>query len=173
MAEETIRKPGYAPDDPNRQFGVAPKPNPPTVQRLPTAAQWVGKQIGNLTAVGETNYRAGITHPKKDPILAGIAAQGKYEAKMRDPAVLKMRETKLRKTNMDEWASMAERIGASNLVRGVTERQYKVERFVGAYAPKLESHLRTLDAMPDVTDADRERKVIENIRGLKKLKGTT
>jgi len=163
--------PGTPPPEGNRKFGDAPPPNPPVVQRLPTPAQWVAKQIGNLSAVGAANYSAGIVRPKKDPILAGIAAQGKYEAEMRKPEVLKRRETELRKTNMEEWAAMAERLGPARLVEGVTTRQYKVERFVGAYQPKLESHLRVVDALPDVTDADRERRMLENLRGLKKLKG--
>ena len=170
LTQETPQ-PGTPPPAGNRRFGEAPPPNPPTVQRLPTAAQWVAKQIGNLTAVGATNYAAGITRPKKDPIQAGIAAQAKYEAEMRKPEVLKRRETQLRKTNMDEWAAMAERLGTNRLVEGVTQRQYKVERFVGNYQPKLESHLRTIDALPDVTDGDRERRMIENLRGLKGLKG--
>lgn len=169
-SRETPR-PGTPPPEGNRRFGEAPPPNPPTVQRLPTATQWRDKQIGNLQAVGQTNYAAGITRPKKDPIAAGVAAQAKYEAEMRKPEVLKRRETELKKTSMDEWASMAERIGAGRLVEGVTQRVYKVERFLTGYVPKLESHLRTVDALPDVTDADRERRMLENLRGLKKLKG--
>ena len=167
---EGRRPVGVAPDHGPLNFGQAPPPNPPTIQRLPTAEQWVNKQINNLTAVGETNYREGITHPKKDPILAGIAAQGRYEAQMRNPEILKRRETALRRTNMDEWASMSERIGAGRLVAGVVERRYKVERFVGDYLPKLDRHLKELDTLPDVTDADRERRMLENLRGLKKLK---
>ena len=168
---ETPRQPGVPPPEGDRRFGEAPPPNPPTVQRLPTANQWVAKQVGNLSAVGQTNYAAGITRPKKDPIAAGIAAQGKYEAAMRKPEVLARRAEQLKKTNMDEWASMAERLGAGRLVEGVTQRQYKIERFVGNYVPKLEAHLRVVDALPDVTDADRERRMLENLKGLKKLKG--
>lgn len=163
--------PGHLPPQGERAFGEAPKPNPPQVQRLPTAEQWVGKQIRNLEAVGEQNYRDGITRPKRDPIQAGIAGQGAYETKMRDPEVLRRRADQLRKTNMDEWAALAESIGAPNLVRGVTARRFKVERFVGAYQPKLEQHLRTVDSLPNITDADRERRMVENLRGLKKLKG--
>ncbi len=159
-------------DASKRPWGEAPPANPPTVQRLPTAEQWVGKQLRNLQAVGEQNYREGITRPKKDPIQAGIAAQGAYEAKMRDPAVLKRREAGLRRTNSDEWASMSERVGAGRLVQGVTERQFKVERAVGALVGKLSTHLQRIDSMPNVTDADRERRMVENLRGLKAFKGT-
>lgn len=159
-------------DESHREWGVAPPPNPPTVTRLVAPADWVAKQIRNLSAVGEQNYREGITRPKRDPIQAGIAAQGAYEAKMRDPAVLKRREAGLRRTNSDEWASMAERIGASRLVSGVTERVFKVERAVTALHGKLSQHLQRIDAMPNVTDADRERRMVENLRGLRSIKGT-
>lgn len=165
--------PGHLPPQPQeRAFGEAPKPNPPVITRVIDPVDWVDKQITTLQAVGETNYRAGITRPKKDPIQAGIAAQGKYEAKMRDPEVLARRKTGLQRTNMDEWAAMAEELGARNLVPGVTARRYKIERFVAAYQPKLKAHLAKIDAMPDVTDADRERRMIENLKGLKALKGT-
>lgn len=154
-----------------RKFGEAPKPNPSTVQRILPPEQWVNKQITTLQQVGEANYLTGIRNPRKDPIKAGIAAQGKYEAKMKDPEVLKRRAKKLAQTNMDEWTAMAEKRGAGNLVSGVTDRQYKVERFVGKYHSLLKSHLDKIDAMPDVTDADREKKIIENLRGLRALKG--
>jgi len=166
------RAPGYPPPTPpDRAFGEAPPANPPVVQRVLDETAWVNKQIGNLEAVGEQNYRIGITMPKKDPIKAGIAAQPLYVRQMRDPAVLQRRVDSLEKTNMEEWASMAERVGAANLVRGVVERRYKVERFVGKYVPLLKTHLATIDRMPAVTDADMERRMIENRRGLKALKG--
>lgn len=159
-------------DESKRDWGAAPPANPPQVQRLPNPAEWVGKQLRNLQAVGETNYREGITRPRKDPIAAGIAAQGAYETKMRDPAVLKRRVTGLQRTNMEEWASMAERVGASRLVAGVIERQFKVERAVTSLHSKLGQHLQRIDAMPNATDADRERRMVENLRGLRAFKGT-
>lgn len=158
-------------DESQREWGAAPPANPPTVTRLLSEGEWVEKQLRALQAVGETNYREGITRPKRDPIQAGIAAQAAYEASMRDPNVLKRREAGLRQTNMEEWASMAERVGASRLVAGVVERRFKVERAIGSLRGRLAAHLQRIDAMPNVTDADRERRMIENLKGLKALKG--
>lgn len=162
---------GYAPPEGEHVWGEAPPPNPPVVQRLPTPQQWVEKQIGNLQAVGEQNYRAGITHPRKDPIQAGIAAQPKYEAEMRKPEVLARREVSLRKTNMDEWGVMAETVGAARLVEGVVRRRFKVERAVDARHRVTSAIVAKIDAMPDVTDADRERRMLENLRMLRASKG--
>lgn len=158
-------------NDPNREFGAAPAPNPPTITRVLDPVDWVEKQIKTLEAVGRENYLRGIKHPKKDPIKAGIAAQPKYEAKMKDPKVLARRAEQLAKTNMDEWAVMAETLGADKLVDGVVKRKHKVERFVAKFQPLLKAHLAKIDLMPDATEADREAKMLANKRGLQKLKG--
>lgn len=158
-------------NDPARAFGEAPAPNPAAVTRVLDPKDWVDKQIDTMTAVGRENYLRGIKHPKKDPIKAGIAAQGKYEAKMKDPKVLARRKSQLQKTNIDEWVAMAETLGADKIVDGVVKRRFKIERWVAKYQPMLKAHLATIDAMPDVTEADREAKMLANKRGLQKLKG--
>lgn len=158
-------------NDPERAFGEAPAPNPPTITRVLDPVDWVSKQIDTMTAVGRENYLRGVKHPKADPIKAGIAAQPKYEAKMKDPKVLARRKTQLMKTNMEEWAHMAETLGADKIVDGVVKRRFKIERWVAKYQPLLKGHLATIDAMPDVTEADREARMLANKRGLQKLKG--
>lgn len=159
-------------DASQRKWGEAPPANPPTVTRLIGAQEWVDKQINTLQAVGETNYRAGITRPKKSPTAAAIAAQPKYEQAMRDPNVLKRRETALRQTTDDIWASRTENIGAGRLVQGVVQRRDKVEKKVASYQSKLTAHLQKIDALPDVTDSDREQRMIQNLKGLRAMKGT-
>ena len=155
-----------------RGWGEEPPANPVTITRLVSPQDWVTKQIRNLQAVGETNYREGITRPKRSPIAAGIAAQPAYETAMRNPAVLARRAEALRKTNDEEWASRSERIGAPRLVSGVTDRIAKVERAVGSYHGRLSAHLQRIDQMPAITDSDRERRMVENLKGLRAMKGT-
>lgn len=167
--------PNPAPPGPDvnagREWGAAPVANPAVVSRVIDPATWVNKQIDTITAVGRQNYLTGVKNPRKNPITAGIAAQPKYEAKMRDPATLKRRVEGLQKTNMDEWVQMAETRGADNLVTGVVSRRYKIERAVGKLQPMLKDHLSKIDALPDVTSADREAKMIANKRGLEAMKG--
>lgn len=158
-------------DESARQWGEAPPPNPASVQRLPTKEQWVAKQLRNLQAVGEQNYREGITRPRKDPIQAGIDAQPAYENAMSRPEVRARRVTGLQKTNMAEWAAMSENVGAARLVAGVVDRRHKVERAVGELQVKLAAHLSRIDAMPNATDSDRERRMVENLKGLRAMKG--
>ncbi|MBW2559542.1 MAG: hypothetical protein JRE40_01680 [Deltaproteobacteria bacterium] len=141
------------------------------VKRLLSPEEWKKRQIDTLKSVGEANYKVGIASPKRDPIEAGIAAQDRYEAQMKKDEVLKRREEALKKTSMAEWYKYASELGAARLVDGVTKREAKVGDFVRAFQPLLLDHVNKIDALPDVTDSDRENRMVENLRGLKALKG--
>ncbi len=151
-------------------FGQYPPPNPPNVQRIPDVNAWVDKQQRGATTVGPQNYLDGIRTPRKDPIQAGIDAQPAYVAAMRDPAVLARRATALGRTNMNEWAAKAEAVGVSRYADGVVASKPKLQRGVQAYHDFLASHLANLDRMPSATTADRDRKVLANLQGLRGFK---
>ena len=141
------------------------------VRRVKSPDQWVADQIANVRAVGAQRYMTGVLNPKKDPIVAGIAAQPRYEAAMMNREVLQRRVSGLRKTNMQTWANMSVAVGAGRLAEGVELHRDKIESFVRGYAPALEAHLQVIDRLPNVTSADRNRKMIENVEGLRKMKG--
>jgi hypothetical protein len=144
---------------------------PITITRIPSPEDWRAKQVGNLKAVGEANYRAKIVKPKKDPILAGIEAEAKYANEMRRVIETKAREAGLRATSADEWLSYAESIGAGRLVEGVTKREPKIAKFLNKWQPLLKSHVDKLDTMPNATLAERKAKMLANVDGLVALHG--
>lgn len=141
------------------------------VKRILSPTEWADRQVKNLKAVGEDSYKVGIASPKKDPIQAGIDAQDRYEKMMKDDAVLARRKAALEKTNMAEWYKYSSELGAGRLVEGVEKRKAKVTAFVTAFQPQLLDHVSKIDALPDVSDKDREDRMLENLRGLKALKG--
>lgn len=133
--------------------------------------EWKDRQITTLKSVGEANYKVGIAKPRKDPIEAGIAAEEKYAANTKKAIDEGRRKASLQKTSMAEWYKYASDLGAGRLVDGVVKREAKVTKFVTTFHPMLVSHLGAIDAMDDVTDGDREQRMLENLRGLKALKG--
>ncbi len=141
------------------------------VQRILPADEWKKRQIETLKSVGARNYAQGISMPKKDPIEAGIQAQARYEEQMKKDEVLKRREAALKATNINEWYAYASDLGTNRLVEGVVKREKKVDKFVKGWQPLLLDHVSKIDELPDVTDADREERMLENLRGLKALKG--
>lgn len=143
----------------------------PTVTRILPPEEWKKRQLNSLKAVGEPNYRQGIERPKKDPIEAGIAAEDKWAARIKKAIEERRRAKALAMTNMQEWYNYANNIGAPRLVEGVIKREAKVDRFIRSWQPLLLDHVSKIDAMPAVTDQDMEARMLENLRGLKALKG--
>lgn len=141
------------------------------VTRILPPDEWRKRQIDTLKAVGQTNYSQGIARPKKDPIEAGIEAEEKWAARIREAIDEQRRKKALAATNMQEWFNYASQIGAGRLVEGVTKREAKVDRFVKAWQPILADHVAKIDQMPAVTDSDMEARMLENLRDLKALKG--
>jgi len=142
-----------------------------SVKRVLSPEDWRNRQINTLKSVGRANYLEGIKSPKDDPIAAGIRAQGRYEDQMKKDEVLKRRKSELEKTTMSEWYALTASIGPDKLVDGVVKREAKVSKFITAYQPLLTTHLGKIDGMANVSDSDREQRVLENLRGLKALKG--
>ena len=141
------------------------------IKRLLSPTEWADRQIETLKSVGRKNYEVGIAGPKDDPIAAGIRAQPRYVEQMSKAEVLERRKTALEKTDMATWYKYSKEIGAENLVKGVEKRKDKVTKFLGTWQPILKGHLDKIDALAEVTDSDRENKMLENLRGLKALKG--
>ena len=142
-----------------------------TVKRIISPEDWKKREIDNLKAVGRSSYLVGIKNPKADPIEAGKDAEDRYATATRKAIDEKARLHGLEKTDMSEWYKYASELGADKLVDGVVKREAKVDDFIKTFQPMLVSHLGKVDALPDVSDTDRENKMLENLRGLKALKG--
>ncbi|MEM2618913.1 MAG: hypothetical protein QW356_05465 [Candidatus Hadarchaeales archaeon] len=141
------------------------------VTRILPPDKWIERQIGNLKAVGEANFRTGISMPAKDPIVAGINAEPVYAAQVKLAIEQERRKKALMATNIDEWYSYAQNIGAPRLVEGVTKREKEVHDFVKPWNPILLEHLSKIDPMPTTTLKERIDKAVKNIEGLAALHG--
>jgi len=145
--------------------------NMATVTRILSPEDWKKRQLDTLKSVGETNYAVGIAKPKKDPIAAGIATEDKYASEVKKAIDAKSRKAALEKTSMAEWYKYSSELGKGRLVEGVTKREAKVTSFITTFQPMLTTHLAKIDALPEATDGEREARMLENLRGLKALKG--
>ena len=141
------------------------------VTRLLKPEDWIKRQVDTLKAVGEANYAVGIAAPKKDTIDEGIKAEDKYAAEVRKAIEERRREKALKTTNLAEWHQYSSTIGKPRLVEGVTKREKEVRDFVTPWQPRLLDHVGKIDVMPEVTDSEREARMLSNLRGLKALKG--
>jgi len=140
------------------------------VKRILDPETWKKRQLETLKAVGEANYSVGITFPKHDPIKKGIEKEKKYAQAMKKVIEEQRRKKGLEFTDISEWYAYSDKF-KGRLVEGVVIRENEVAKFVDGYNPILLDHLKKIDPMPDVTDREREEKMLENLRGLKAIKG--
>ena len=146
-------------------------PGRATIQRVLPPKEWKEKQIRNLRATGEANYKVGISYPKADPIQEAIKAKEVWFNQLKIAYDEGHFENALKASSIDEWFRYAMEIGAGRLVDGVTKREAEVVKFVEGFQPLLESHLAKIDAMPKTTLQERIQRAIANIEGLHALKG--
>ena len=83
----------------------------------------------------------------------------------------KRRAAGLKASSDQEWLTYAKELGAARLVEGVTKRKPEVDKFVNAWQPMLADHLAKIDPMSTTTFEERIEKAVQNMRGLKELKG--
>jgi len=134
------------------------------------AERWVSKQIARA-AVATEDFKAGVEAPDRDPIKAALDASAKRAAKVRESLEKKTWEAAMRKVSVDEWKKATLEKGADRFARGIEFAEPKIRKFVAAFQPKLQEIQNAVRALPDVTDADREKRMLENLRRLKALKG--
>jgi len=71
----------------------------------------------------------------------------------------------------DLYKTVVSQVAASAYDQAVRAKAPKYENFASRWAPLLASHVAKIRSMPDETDSQREARMLENLRGLKKLKG--
>ena len=69
----------------------------------------------------------------------------------------------------DQIITAAKKVGGAAWENGLTSREDKLRAAWDVLLPKLQSHVTRIKAMPNVTDADREKRMLENLRGMRQL----
>lgn len=147
-----------------------------TGSRVKSAEDWATKQIERSTAAG-ADWLRGVLSPKKHPIEAAIAADGKRKQKLAEAERAGSWLAAMRRVDVDEMYKTIEAIGQSAYEGGIAAREGKIRNKIGKLQPLVEALAKTIDAMPQDTDAQREARMIAAKRGMqdigKRLKGIT
>jgi len=136
------------------------------------AARMKRKWKGNLTAVGSKNYRDAIPEVAVNPMELAAKAAPLWADKLKKFIDSGLWPNIMNAIPKEVWSKITIDVGPGHLEDGVRVKGFKYDNFVDGWAPLLEAHLNDLNAkIPPVTDADRERRMIENRKGLMALKG--
>lgn len=136
-----------------------------------TAQQMVEKYTRGMAEGGKA-YIDGIASTDKDPIQLAIAAAPKYEARVMEAIRENRYAEGLAGTNKQQW-QQASKAGAQKFTQSATTAGAKFQRYATVAAPLLAQISQEVQAMPNITEADAEARMIENMRKMKQLKGIT
>jgi len=126
---------------------------------------WAAKQVKNAVAGGD-DWLKNSLKPKKVPSQAALAANDKRIDKLQQSITNKTWEGAMAKIDEDERLRTIEKRGARAFTSGVEDRSGKIEGVVKDLQPRVLALKKTLDAMPQKTDAEREAKMIAAKRGM-------
>lgn len=132
----------------------------PAKRRVKDAGRWAQQQIANATA-SSADWLDGVRNPARDPIQAAIDAKQKYLNNFAEAVKQDKWAKNLRKSSHSEIVAVAQAVGESGYTTGITARSAKIARVIGELQPLAQSVSDAIQAMPDATIADREKRLLE------------
>jgi len=134
--------------------------NPVTLgARVIDPAEWSKKQIDRAKASGD-EWLKRVMKPRKLPTDAAIAADGKRKDRLAESERQGKWLAKMKKVDVDEMYKTIQNVGSAGFVNGIAAREHKVNRVVAELQPMVAAAAATIDAMPQATDGDREKRLI-------------
>lgn len=137
------------------------------------SAQEVAAKWTQRTAAAAPDYAKGVANTDKDPTALAIAAGPRLLTNFTQAFNSGKWANSLRRVGKQGWQSAVAAKGESNFANGVAAAQSKVET---AFAPLLafESNLQnTINSMPNLTDVDRENRMLAWVRGMRTYRRAT
>lgn len=145
----------------NRPHG---KGNPVTLgSRVISPEDWAKKQQTRAIAAAD-DWLNGVLHPTSIPSEAAIKANAKRKDKLATAEKEERWLKAMKKVNPDEMYEIIKAVGSAGYKTGIETRKVKIDRVVKEMQPLVASVAATIDAMPDATDADREKRLIAGRR---------
>lgn len=135
------------------------------------ASDWLDKQLARVRVSGP-DYKKGVLSPKRDPIAAALAANEKRKEGLRKAEEENRWENTMRTLSIEDWRGPASTLGADRFIPGVEAKKDKINKFITSWRPILEGVQNEVQGMAEVTDGDREQRMLANLRGMKGKKGT-
>ena len=159
-AREVRRCMGLIDSDPavRAAVGKTKVGNPISVTVVPSGDVMAEKLIRRAGQAGD-DWVKGVQNPSRDFKEAGVRAAGKHK----NNTMIALNENRyakgMAKVDVNEAIATAVAVGASGYTAGIAARSAKIVRVFNDLSPRLAAVKRTIDAMPDETDAQREQRL--------------
>jgi hypothetical protein len=137
-----------------------------SIMALPTAQQ-VAEKWAQRTSAAAQDYAHGVANTDKDPTALAIAAGPRYLQNVQAAFNSGKWANGLRRVGKQGWQAAVAAKGATNFSTGVQAAQAKVTDAFGQLLAFEQNLLNQVSAMPNVTDNDREQRMLAWVRGMR------
>jgi uncharacterized protein YifE (UPF0438 family) len=142
--------------------------------RVKSAQDWADKMIRRAGEAAD-DWEKGVLSPRKHPIEAAIAANGKRKQRLMEAEREERWLKAMQRVDVDAMYHTIELVGKQAYSAGLAAREEKIRGKIGKLQPLVEALAKTIDAMPQDTDQQREARMLAARRGMieigKRLKG--
>lgn len=160
LGDQLVKDPELA-----RSANISQVGNPITVQVVPSAEEMASDLITNARNAA-SKWERKIQTPRASFKEAGLAAKGKHKQKTME-ALQEDRYAKgMQRVNEDEAIQTALAVGGTGYAAGISAREAKIRRVFGELQPRFTALARSIRAMKQDTDADREARLLAARRGM-------
>lgn len=142
-----------------------PEGNPvATRPAYPSASTLNARWKEGIDASGD-HWIEGVRSPRANFKTAAIAQKEAWKAGITKAVADDAFAKGMQGVNEDEAIAIAEAVGSDGFKRGATARANKHLRVAGKLSPLMAAAVTAVRSRPAVTDADRETRAVEMIRG--------
>ena len=134
-------------------------PGNPVTKKVKSAERWAKQQVSNAEAAGD-DWLDGVLNPSRDPIEAALAAEDKWEDRLKKAMADKKWSKNLAKSSHSEIVEIVKDLGTGVYTGAFGARAKKIKRVVDELQPLVQAASNTIQGMPDKTDAQREKRLL-------------
>lgn len=138
----------------------------PSTMAVPTA-QAVAAKWKQRTSAAAPDYAAGVANTDKDPTALAIAAGPRYLQNVQKAFNSGKWANGLRRVGKQGWQAAVAAKGETNFSNGVNNADQKVTEAFTQLLAFEQNLLNTVGSMPNVTDTDRENRMLAWVRGMR------
>lgn len=133
---------------------------------LPTAQAVASKWVSRTSAAAQ-DYAEGVAKTDVDPTQRAVASQARMRQRILEAIDSGRWAQGLQRVGVQGWKNAVATKGVQNFGTGVAAAESKVAQAFGPLLAFEASLKATIDAMPNVTDADRNNRMLAWANGMR------
>lgn len=138
------------------------------IRKLISADEATSRMISGAQNAS-SRWEDGVRNPRRSFKEAALAAAAKHKARTLE-ALNEDRFAKgMSQVNEEQAIQTALAVGGGAVAAGMQARETKIRSRMGKYFGLLAPHMDKVNALPTTTSADAEKKMLENLRGMRDI----